>query len=390
LSGRGARALLLAFSTLLSLVAAEVFCRLRFPPPIPAPPAPREVFPYSGNPFVVLARPWFHFHIPGSRYTQVHPAYRVEYRINSDGFRGAEIGPKRRARRLVVAGDSMVEGQGVREDETFSALLDTALSPDGLEVVNAGMQGYGLSSLALNEPRYAALSPDAVLVTVFDNDVTDDRYHERDYFGRPYLECPELLLHGATPLCAFSRFAGKLEQLVRARRRTPVERRILANLAAMRELRVALSHRKNARDESLFLTREFWSGQWDLSRTYLDALRGELSARRIRMLVLSLNFWHLRRVDFHDRWSAPGAVEDPHADAVDVERSRLISQASALGVEEWGRKNGVAVFPTAGFFTELDRERGLSAIIIERDGHLTAAAHRALAERLAPWLKQVL
>lgn len=64
----------------------------------------------------------------------------TKVRINSDGFRGADLPPPAGDEVLVV-GDSQVFGLGVEEDETFSKKLEGELK--GTHVINAGVPTYG-------------------------------------------------------------------------------------------------------------------------------------------------------------------------------------------------------------------------------------------------------
>jgi hypothetical protein len=72
---------------------------------------------------------------------QCHIEYRefeVDYSINSAGFRDDEtslISPE-----IIVAGDSHTMGWGVKQDLTFSSLLEKEL---GKSVLNAGVSSYG-------------------------------------------------------------------------------------------------------------------------------------------------------------------------------------------------------------------------------------------------------
>src|SRR5262245_20239427 len=66
-------------------------------------------------------------------------------RIDSLGLRGSEIAEKSAGRtRILTLGDSYTFGSGVADDETFSAVLEKELGPERVEVVNAGVPGYGI------------------------------------------------------------------------------------------------------------------------------------------------------------------------------------------------------------------------------------------------------
>ena len=99
-------------------------------------------------------------------------------RINSDGYRGADLPPPREGEILVV-GDSQVFGLGVEEDQTFSARL-AALT--GRAVVNAGVPTYGPDEYdAVVEEMLARRKPSVVVYTVnMANDLFEVEHPNRD------------------------------------------------------------------------------------------------------------------------------------------------------------------------------------------------------------------
>ena len=100
--------------------------------------------------------------------------FRTTVTTNSLGFRGPELRvlEPRDPVRMLVLGDSFAYGVGVEDDATFSARL-AALEP-GLEVLNAGVNGYATShELLLLREVGLGVHPDLVLLTFFWNDVTE-------------------------------------------------------------------------------------------------------------------------------------------------------------------------------------------------------------------------
>lgn len=70
---------------------------------------------------------------------------RSSYRIDSLGFRDKEVREVPLASpawRVVLIGDSFVEGIGVRYEDTFAGLAAEALAPQGIEVLNAGVASF--------------------------------------------------------------------------------------------------------------------------------------------------------------------------------------------------------------------------------------------------------
>jgi hypothetical protein len=105
-----------------------------------------------------------------------NPVTRV--RINSDGYRGAELPPPR-AGEILVVGDSQAFGLGVEEEQTFAARLG-ALT--GRPVVNAGVPTYGPDEYdAVIEEMLARRKPSVVVYTVnMANDLFETEHPNRD------------------------------------------------------------------------------------------------------------------------------------------------------------------------------------------------------------------
>jgi hypothetical protein len=67
------------------------------------------------------------------------------YRTNSLGFRDREVRTVPLASsdwRVVLIGDSTTEGIGVRFEDTFAGIAASALAPEGIEVMNAGVASF--------------------------------------------------------------------------------------------------------------------------------------------------------------------------------------------------------------------------------------------------------
>ncbi|MGH7894354.1 MAG: SGNH/GDSL hydrolase family protein [Candidatus Binatia bacterium] len=101
--------------------------------------------------------------------------FDIPVRVNRFGFRGPDVSPAPEpgVRRIVVVGDSVVFGQGVREEETVSSALARRLATGGerWEAVNAGVPGYdAVSDARLLELVVAPLRPDVVVVGTSLND----------------------------------------------------------------------------------------------------------------------------------------------------------------------------------------------------------------------------
>lgn len=111
-----------------------------------------------------------------SNFTGVYQG--VEVRTNEMGLREHPIGPKQPGRtRILMLGDSVLFGWGVRAEDTCSRQLETLLrTRDGIdaETINSGVVGYNsYQEMTFLETRGAAIQPDAVVLLYVDNDVEE-------------------------------------------------------------------------------------------------------------------------------------------------------------------------------------------------------------------------
>jgi lysophospholipase L1-like esterase len=118
--------------------------------------------------------------------------FRTHVRINSLGLRGPELTPvPPRGLRVLVLGDSLTSGLEVAEDETYSAVGAQLLSQRlgvGVQVVNAGVRGYGTDQeLLFYRERLKQLHPDVVIVHENATDPGDNvtLHRMRRVFGKP-------------------------------------------------------------------------------------------------------------------------------------------------------------------------------------------------------------
>ena len=97
----------------------------------------------------------------------------VEARINNLGLRGPDVDVDAHRRiRLLALGDSYTFGVGVGDAETFCAVLERTLGPQRVEVINAGVPGYGIFQAERTLRRLATqLHPDVVILTIPTGDV---------------------------------------------------------------------------------------------------------------------------------------------------------------------------------------------------------------------------
>ncbi len=129
--------------------------------------------------------------IPNSHTLRVTPEYRVEERINSKGLRGPELAyekPKD-TYRILLLGDSFIEGYSVNDDQLISTKLIQKLGgkvgKKKLEIINGGTGGYSTDQeylfLTTEGHKY---HPDLVVLFLFQNDMHYNAVDEYLPLGR--------------------------------------------------------------------------------------------------------------------------------------------------------------------------------------------------------------
>jgi hypothetical protein len=127
-------------------------------------------------------------HRPGVARIEETEGVRARVSINALGLRGpVHVGPTTR-HRVLILGDSFTEGITVEDDELFSVLLERQ-NPD-LEVVNAGVIGYGTVQEAITLKRVEPLvHPVVTVLLVVRNDLRDNVTPMAPWIGpRPFAD----------------------------------------------------------------------------------------------------------------------------------------------------------------------------------------------------------
>lgn len=348
---------------------AELMARLLAPVVIvPAPPPLNAIDPHKPNPYIFQARPYIYFHIPGSKYVQSRPNIRAEYEINAQGFRGPEI-PFQKPdgkKRLIVIGDSVVEGYGVEFTEAFAYKLGENLKLFGWEVINAGVQGGSPTYYAANIERYLALNSDAVLIVLYENDIPGDRVREDEYFKLPYLDNPDSLLqpvNAASNILSISRFYTAIQKEWRKFNISPVEQIIIQN---QKNLTVDLEQIQLLTASPDRIPSSFLDQQWDKSRLYLDFTVTTFQKHQVQVLLASLN---LRTIQ----------PDSPYYDLA----HHLDDQMAG-----WAAEKQLLYFSLIPVITSSYKEKQWSELTIKEDGHPNPETHALIEAALRPWLLQ--
>jgi lysophospholipase L1-like esterase len=141
-------------------------------------------------------RPWFdtiyesdarvlYRHVPGAERAYNYGGTVIRYKINSQGFRGKELAPLGEYPRVVVYGDSFIQGDFSKSEDTFSEQLRhrlDSLEGRSVEVVNAGVAGYGPDQeLRRMQDELPVLKPNLVIVALYAGNDYGDLLRDKLY-----------------------------------------------------------------------------------------------------------------------------------------------------------------------------------------------------------------
>ncbi|KHD05612.1 hypothetical protein PN36_06400 [Candidatus Thiomargarita nelsonii] len=343
---------------------ARVFVTLQT---LPAPPPVSTIDPYQANPYIMRARPYIHFHIPGSRYIQARSYYQVDYEINSMGFRGPEIFPKSPdVKRLIVIGDSIVEGHGSSFNKTFSYLLGENLQQARWDVLNLGVQGGSPLYYATNLKRYLSTSPDAVLILIFENDISDDRFFEQSYFTMPFIEDEALLMSGT--------FLSKwrLYSLLRRGWRSFVH----SSLDEIIEQNKEFTYNQEEQEAIDAFQKRLLGGSqhtiapavldkpWGMTQLYLDYVVSSFRRRGISVMIANM------------------ALIGPNFNEAHIQYGFALDER----VSRWAKAEKIPFLSLLPIISDAIKDHSQSKIMIDDDGHPTAMTHRLIEGALQPWV----
>lgn len=308
-------------------------------------------------------------------------AYTVRDRINSLGLRDVErtFANPSGIGRILLLGDSFTFGQGVSMEESFARRMEKQLG--GVEVINAGVPGYGLDQeYLLYKDRAHKFGADLVILVFFINDlefptsmnlVRDDSGLPASFSHRPEVVAKRLAkaprgLRGA--VSSWLKAHSLLYSLVRNR------------LDNMR-------YRMQNPDEEQ-VTREGYPGyltlffrepdeatreKWERGFQTLDALHALVVSHGAKLAVASIPAsWQLSD-DRLEKWAAGFGV-DP---------ARLSRRKPDEMLAGWCRKTGT---PFLGLLDAFDGQER-TEIYFPYDLHLNAKGHEIAASQIEGFLR---
>jgi lysophospholipase L1-like esterase len=133
------------------------------------------VSPYKQS----FSQPWILVRQPSQTLSYRQPEFDYQIRTNSEGLRDVEhpVDKPQNEFRIVILGDSWVEGQGAPFEKTWPKVLEKQLnkiSKQQVLIIVAGVAGSDpVFGLELFRRRLLKYKPDMVIQAVNDSDVTD-------------------------------------------------------------------------------------------------------------------------------------------------------------------------------------------------------------------------
>ena len=295
----------------------------------------------------------------------------VRVRINKHGFRGPELNGKsgHAGKRLLVLGDSVTFGYGVREGITFVALLDSLLnmnspSPHSWQTINAGVEDVGTrEERMILQEKGDEIRPHGVIVAFYANDSRPpvgfrQEYLIEDPIDRWFRVHPAVLTR--SHFASFLHFRYRRLLTTLSLYRSPV----LARFAWVKVWQESgWKTSPDLLDSLVTLARYDWGSAW-IDESWIS-VRGELS---------EIKQW------CDDRGVVLGVCYLPVQIQAEAPRPMPIP-SSKLG--------RICRDLDIGFEDLLPVLRGEEGCYIDQC-HLTPKGHRLVARALFPWVMEVL
>lgn len=124
----------------------------------------------------------------------VHPG-NTAIAIDAEGFRGPEVDPGHRRFRILAIGDSCTFGTALGEEYPYPRVVERALGRAGreVEVINAGVEGYGPKNVLLRIEELKRLKPEVTTIYLGWNALFEETFFETAHGARKYSTSLRLL-----------------------------------------------------------------------------------------------------------------------------------------------------------------------------------------------------
>jgi len=306
-------------------------------------------------------------------------------RTNSLGMRGPNISQVRArgVTRILLLGDSFIEGYSVFDSETVSAQLETLLQGaghDGAEVLNGGTAGYSTEQELLYFQEHGAdLEPDVTVLFFYLNDLADNGRPTYWRGAKPYFVLSDsgLTLHGV-PVPRGQWSSRELSDWLTTR--SVLYRNLRDAVGRVGSRRTTRAGPPNPPREFIGFRRSMddeAEQRWALTDALLLELRSRVEASGSEFIIFHVP----SKGAVHDEvWTATrdayGLSDHEWSPTADAERLEELCERAALE----------CLLPAHRFRVEAPPLGSAGALYFPIDGHWTAAGHALAAKVIAEHL----
>ena len=347
--------------------------------------------------------------VPGTQVRQHTSEYDVVEHINAHGLRGPDVPFEKPdgTQRVLLLGDSFLEGYTVADDETVAAVLGQLLNartvaPGPVEVINGGTAGYATDQeLLFFERDGRRYSPDVTVLLFYVNDVW---FNARSRYWRGFK--PRFVVEGDSlrptnvpvpppdpTVFAFQVQGGR--GIVRFIRRTDgwfgrhsraygLFRNTVTGIPAVQGFLIrrglgAVPGEWRAWSRHPDTTLQ---AAWQVTEALLKQMRTEVEEAGSRFLIF---YVPPRPAVYPDDWrrtrTAYAMTDDQWSPTADADRLSAICERDAI----------TCVVPLSRFRREAERLAGEGrALYFNRDAHWSPDGHRLAGEVIAEYVAAML
>jgi len=327
---------------------------------------------------------YHHELVPNTTCRSRYPEWDRTFTVNNLGFRDEPmtIEKPEGTFRILLVGDSFMEGESVNLDQTAAQTLERELTEtmgESIEVVNMGVMSYSpIIYQRVIEDKGLPLDPDLVIVAVDMSDFQNDYSYAKDLdesgnfrnilfqqkMGQPHVVLPgvnagiKFWLRSHSVL--YSEVADRTKQLIRKMRYIPEPTVFKINDPAS-DPHFATRSEDNVHREEM----------WHPFGNSLIAINKLMEKAKVPWIAVTYPYGHQVR---GDEWSK-GRLKNG------FESVRVYLMTAADLLVSFGKDNGFRVINLAPVFQK-EAEYQSNLLYYPMDGHFTPLGHKVFAEAL--------
>ena len=327
---------------------------------------------------------YHHELVPNTTCRSRYPEWDRTFTVNNLGFRDEPmtIEKPEGTFRILLVGDSFMEGESVNLDQTAAQTLERELTEtmgESIEVVNMGVMSYSpIIYQRVIEDKGLPLDPDLVIVAVDMSDFQNDYSYAKDLdesgnfrnilfqqkMGQPHVVLPgvnagiKFWLRSHSVL--YSEVADRTKQLIRKMRHIPEPTVFKINDPAS-DPHFATRSEDNVHREEM----------WHPFGNSLIAINKLMEKAKVPWIAVTYPYGHQVR---GDEWSK-GRLKNG------FESARVYLMTAADLLVSFGKDNGFRVINLAPVFQK-EAEYQSNLLYYPMDGHFTPLGHKVFAEML--------